>query len=400
MEMFSFNTIEIILLSITGFFLLIQIFYYLCIYNRIHSHNKAVSKGNIDFATEYQPLSVIIRACNESDNLKRNLEYILQQDYPTFEVIVINDGSTDESEEYLKQMEMKYNNLYHSFTPEQIKNISSKKLALTVGIKASKYEWLVFTEANCRPVSNQWLKLIARNFTQTTEIVLGYNNLTYQKCRYNRLASFDNLFHSMRYLGITLNDKPYMGIGRNMAYKKHLFFDNKGFSNFLELYRGEDDLFINKVSNNINTRVETSKDSVVRINSEEYTAMSWKEDSIDYLITSEYYKGGQRNLFGFETLTRFLFYFLAISAIVLGSIDFHWLVAGISFIAICIRFIVQCLVINHAARDFGDKRRFSISIFYYDFYFPIRNFFLRFSKLMRKSKHHVNSNMVTHNAWN
>ena len=168
MEAFTLDSTEIIVLATAGGLFLIQIIYYLCLYNRIHARSRAVKQGDTHFTQELPPISVIICAREESENLRRNLGAVLEQDYPLFEVIVINDGNTDESEDYLTILEEKYPHLYHSFVPDSSRYISRKKLAVTLGIKASKYEWLVFTNANCMPQSNQWLRLMARNFTSRT----------------------------------------------------------------------------------------------------------------------------------------------------------------------------------------------------------------------------------------
>ena len=175
MEAFTFNTVELILLSAAGILFIIQLIYYFGLYNRIHAHNKAVRKEAVHFTQEMPPLSVILCARNEADNLRKILPAILEQDYPQFEVIVINDASTDETEDVLGFMEEKYPHLYHSFTPDSARYISHKKLALTLGIKASKHDWLVFTETNCMPASKDWLRLMARNFTSQTQVVLGYS---------------------------------------------------------------------------------------------------------------------------------------------------------------------------------------------------------------------------------
>lgn len=151
MEAFTFDTTEQILLAATGTLFIIQALYYLCLYNRIHLHSRAVKRGNVHFSQELPPVSVIICAREECENLRRNLKAVLEQDYPQFEVIVINDGNTDESEDYLTLLEEKYPHLYHSFVPDSSRYISRKKLAATLGVKASKYDWLVFTEANCCP---------------------------------------------------------------------------------------------------------------------------------------------------------------------------------------------------------------------------------------------------------
>lgn len=397
MEALSFNMTEIILLSATGLFLLIQLLYYYGIYHRILAHNKAVKKGKINFSDDLPPVSVIIRACNESENLRRNLESVLLQDYPQFEVIVINDGFTDESQELLSQLETKYTNLYHSFTPELVRNISSYKLSITLGIKASKYDWLVFIEAKSCPVSNQWLRLMARNFTATTDIVLGYSSYGYQKGWRNKLECFDNLFQSMRYLGMALNNKAYMGIGRNMAYRKHLFFDNKGFQ-FLDIQRGEDDLFINEVANDSNTRVESSAEAATIVNSPAYDAIDWKRDKISYQITSQFYKGGQLYSLGFESTTRFLLYGTSIAGIAMGVIDCHWLVAGIAFLGWLIRYINQAIVINKTLKELEEKRRYYLTLPFFDFILPLQHFFRKFSRLMRKDSYRVKDTFFTRNA--
>ena len=162
MEAFTFNTVELILLSAAGILFIIQLIYYFGLYNRIHAHNKAVRKEAVHFTQEMPPLSVILCARNEADNLRKILPAILEQDYPQFEVIVINDAPTDETEDVLGFMEEKYPHLYHSFTPDSARYISHKKLALTLGIKASKHDWLVFTETNCMPASIIWQKVIGR----------------------------------------------------------------------------------------------------------------------------------------------------------------------------------------------------------------------------------------------
>lgn len=238
MEAFTLDSTEIIVLATAGGLFLIQIIYYLCLYNRIHARSRAVKQGDTHFTQELPPISVIICAREESENLRRNLGAVLEQDYPLFEVIVINDGNTDESEDYLTILEEKYPHLYHSFVPDSSRYISRKKLAVTLGIKASKYEWLVFTNANCMPQSNQWLRLMARNFTSRTQVVLGYSGYERGKGWLHKRVAFDNLFTSMRYLGFALAGSPYMGIGRNLAYRKELFYQQKGFSAHLNLQRG------------------------------------------------------------------------------------------------------------------------------------------------------------------
>ena len=379
MEAFTFNTAELILLSAAGVLLIVQLIYYLGLYNRIHTHNLAVGKDEVHFGRELPPLSVVICARNESENLRRNLPAILKQDYPDFEVIVINDGSTDESEDLLSELEEEYPNLYHSFTPDSARYISRKKLALTLGIKASKYDWLVFTEADCTPVSDKWLRRIARNFTPSTDIVLGYSGYERGKGWLHKRVSFDSLFTSLRYLGFALAGKPYMGIGRNLAYRKELFFKVKGFSTHLNMQRGEDDLFINQIANENNTRVETSPDSVIRMQPVE-RYKDWKEEKVSYMATARFYKGSQRWLLGLETATRLLFYVACLSGIVFGILSFHWL----ALLLWIVRYSAQAYVINKTANEMGDNRSYYFTLPVFDIIRPLQSLKFRLYRLYRR----------------
>ena len=383
MEAFTFNTAELILLSAAGVLLIVQLIYYLGLYNRIHTHNLAVGKDEVHFGRELPPLSVVICARNESENLRRNLPAILKQDYPDFEVIVINDGSTDESEDLLSELEEEYPNLYHSFTPDSARYISRKKLALTLGIKASKYDWLVFTEADCTPVSDKWLRRIARHFTPSTDIVLGYSGYERGKGWLHKRVSFDSLFTSLRYLGFALAGKPYMGIGRNLAYRKELFFKVKGFSTHLNMQRGEDDLFINQIANENNTRVETSPDSVIRMQPVE-RYKDWKEEKVSYMATARFYKGSQRWLLGLETATRLLFYVACLSGIVFGILSFHWLAAGLALLLWIVRYSAQAYVINKTANEMGDNRSYYFTLPVFDIIRPLQSLKFRLYRLYRR----------------
>ena len=383
MEAFTFDTTEQILLAATGTLFIIQALYYLCLYNRIHLRSRAVKRGNVHFSQELPPVSVIICAREECENLRRNLKAVLEQDYPQFEVIVINDGNTDESEDYLTLLEEKYPHLYHSFVPDSSRYISRKKLAATLGVKASKYDWLVFTEANCCPQSNQWLRLLARNFTSRTQVVLGYSGYERGKGWLHKRVAFDNLFTSMRYLGFALAGSPYMGIGRNLAYRKELFYEHKVFSAHLNLQRGDDDLFVNHVATAENTRVETDADATVRMQPV-FRAKDWREEKIGYASTARLYHGMQRWLAGLETTTRLAFHATWMATLATAILHFHWLAAGIAFLVWILRFILQAIIVNKTAKDLNDRRRYYWSLPVFDVLQPLQSLRWKLYCLFRK----------------
>lgn len=380
-----FNQIELTVLALAFLLLIIQIIYYTGLYNKINSHSKAVDKGKIVYNEELPPLSIIICAHDESYNLRRNLPAILEQDYPQFEVIVVNDGSTDESDDILKLLSNQYPHLYHTFTPESSRYISRKKISTTLGIKASKYPWLVFTEANCKPTSNQWLKQMARNFTPDTDIVLGYSNCKQTKGWMNRKTTFDLFFHSVRYLGYALCGKPFMGIGRNMAYRKELFFREKGFSNQLNLLRGEDNLFINQIANENNTRVETSVDSIIEIQTIS-RLKDWKEEKLNYYIASNYFKGKQHLWLGFETTTRLFLYLSCIGGMVLSILNHQWLMLAFCFIFLISRYIMQAIILNKTNKNLGGNLRFVAFLPLFDFLQPLQTLGFKLNLLFKGTK--------------
>ena len=242
-------------------------------------------------ATETPSVSVIVYTKNESENLQKMLPLLLSQDYPTFEIIVINDGSTDESYELLQTFEAKHKNLYHSFVPEGVKYLSRKKLALTIGIKAAKHDILLFTDANCYPNSTQWIASMARNFVPGIDIVLGFCCYPESNSFEQRIAALDNLHFGMDYLAAAIRKSPYMGNGRNLAYRKELFFKQKGYAKTLNLQAGEDDLFINSVANKSNTFVELSTESIVEQKAFD-RFKTWKEMKASRNSTIPYLKGG------------------------------------------------------------------------------------------------------------
>ncbi|MGL5731789.1 MAG: glycosyltransferase, partial [Bacteroidales bacterium] len=217
----------------------------------IYLMRKAIYRQHGKNGTDSTPLSVIIYACNDADNLKSNLKAILKQDYPEFEVIVLNDGSTDDTNDLLKYYERDYPNLYHTYLPEEAKTQSRKKMGLNVAIKAAHYDWIVMTTANSKPVSNQWLKTLARNIDSETDVVLAYSGIKSEKKGglYFRLS---NLIFQIKYLAAARIGKPYMGVGNNLAVRKEVF-KQRLFHGILNLPFGEDDIPVNRIANKKNT---------------------------------------------------------------------------------------------------------------------------------------------------
>ena len=186
--------------------LLIAWIYQLYFYSRYLTvalrRRRSEKKGKITYSESLPPVSVIICGRDATDLLSRFLPEVLTQDYPDYEVIVVNDGANEDTETLLRELKKSHPHLKSTFVPHGTTNISTKKLALSLGIKAASHDWLLFTDADCLPESRQWIRSMARNFVPGVEIVLGYGAYLTQKGLLNRMITYDTLFIGLQYLEI------------------------------------------------------------------------------------------------------------------------------------------------------------------------------------------------------
>lgn len=371
-----FSMIEWILTGSLFLFFLIQLFFYLSVYRKPYLYEKK-RKRSIVPDEELPGISVIISSKNNSEELEKNLPFFFEQDYPNFEVIVINSGSSDETDMVLKAAELKYPRLYHTYVPAEADEINEKKLALTLGIKAAKNDILLFTESYCRPCSRLWIKEYGKEFLDGKEIVLGYSKLLIRKNVHMRnFIIFDNLIHHLKFLSMAIAHKPFMGIGRNMAYKKELFFKNKGFSQVLSIDGGEDDLYINRIARRSITGVVISPESITETDSVDNFS-TWRALKSKYLYTKQFYEGFPSRVFGCETFSKYVFYTVFIAATALGIVWHNYLLLLFTFLLFAIRYLVQLAVINKNSHLFR-AGRYHINLIFFDIFQPFNN--LQFRK--------------------
>jgi len=208
--------------------------------------------------SEQKPVSIVICAKNEANNLKRNIPFLFHQNYPDFEIIVVDDGSTDETIEILEALSLQDNRL-KVFRIENTR--PGKKEALTYGIEKASHEWLLLTDADCRPVSLDWISLMIGPINESTEIVLGLGPLNYKNGFMNALQRFENETVALLYAGFSLRGKTYMGVGRNLAYKKSIYQKVGGFESHSTITSGDDDLFISSAADSKNVAVQLAYDA-------------------------------------------------------------------------------------------------------------------------------------------
>lgn len=373
------------LIAIVVILLLFRGIICLPVYLRPRRFIKKTRGGEISYTSALPPVSVIVYAQNDAEYLESFLPCILAQDYPTFEVIVINDGSTDHTKEVVMNLQERNPHLYQTFIPEESRNLSRKKLALTLGIKAAKYDIVLLTNANCHPVSSEWIGTIARNFVSGTDIVLGYSFYERRKSRGESYRMMDMLYHTLRYLSFAIKGRPYMGTGANLAYRKQLFFDNKGFSRHLNLHFGDDDLFVNEIATRTNTRVELSPESRI-VESFGNNRQAWKEQKLRYDFTSRFLKGGSKVFYTFDWVTRYLL-FTAIGWLVYMGFEnpVYWMIAGV---VVVLRYTVLLIVAYKIKKEFPLKN-LPVVVPEFDLFQPVTDLYYRLVGMTSTKKNYT-----------
>ena len=305
-------------------------------------------------------VSIVICARNEHHNLIKNLPLLLKQDYHLFEVVVVDDASDDDTAHLLQQLQKHHLHLKVITLKESVNFFKGKKLPLSVGIKSAKHDVILLTEADCRPAGPHWVTRMVDNFEGNTEIVLGYGGYEPRPGLLNKLIRFDTLFIAMQYFGLALAGNPYMGVGRNLAYKKDLFFRAKGFTSHYKIAAGDDDLFINQVATSDNVAIEISPHSHT-CSSPKNTFRSWLYHKKTHMITGKYYKKKHKRILGLFSFTNFVFYPLLVLTIWFNGLEMLSLVAVGLFL---VRKMTLLVVFSKIMGRFHERKLFPFSIFF------------------------------------
>lgn len=320
----------------------IQLFYYLYFFTRLAFYEEKQKE------TSFQhPLSVVICARDEADNLAKNLPGVLVQDYKTtHEIVLVNDNSIDEGRYVVEEFQKSFKNINHIQLTQEAMMISGKKFPLSMGIKSAKHEILLLTDADCMPASEFWMQKMQDAYDENTEIVLGYGAYQKKGGLLNKLIRFETFHTALQYFSYALAGKPYMGVGRNLSYKKEVFLRNKGFSSINHIPSGDDDLFINQVANKYNTAIVTDP-AAHTISEPKKTWGDWMTQKYRHYTTSKYYKPSHKFLLGLYSFSLFWVYPLLAASIVL----FNW---WLPLAVFGLRFIIQGIVFYKSTKKLNE----------------------------------------------
>jgi glycosyltransferase involved in cell wall biosynthesis len=306
----------------------------------------AFSKKRKGSPQEPRPVSVIVCAHDEEENLKELVPLLLQQEHPQFEVIVVEDRCNDGTFDYLLQATKEHERLKMVRVVDKPEHINGKKFGLTLGIKAAKYDWVLFTDADCRPVGNNWIKRMTEKYSPGTKLVLGFSPYLKSRGLLNAFIRFESFLTGIQFIGLALLGKPYMGVGRNLAYHKSLFLNNKGFNAHLGVMGGDDDLFVNQHAIKKNTVVQIGAESLT-YSKPKTTWGDFYHQKLRHLSVGTRYKFSDKLVLGLFAFTWLLTWFLVVPVTIFSPLAF-WLLA-----MFLLRWILLSVLFHTASRQLG-----------------------------------------------
>ncbi len=282
----TIDLFKIILITSFGISIVVQLYYIFFVFSRLAFFKKNTT--DLPLPTP-QSVSVVVAAHNEEKNLKQFLPLLLSQQYPDFEVVVVNDRSVDGTYDYLNELKDRHSNLKVVIVERKPDHVNGKKFALTMGIKAAKNDTLLFTDADCVPENEHWISAVSQHFVGKKQIILGYSQYQKKDGLLNAFIRFETFYTAIQYLSLALGGKAYMGVGRNLAYQKKLFFEQNGFFKHLVVMGGDDDLFVNNAATADNTAIAVGKDSKT-LSIAKASWQAWFRQKKRHLSVGKFYK--------------------------------------------------------------------------------------------------------------
>ena len=302
----------------------VQLLYWASIFSRLAFYKQAPAAPSDSL--KKPGVSVIVCGWNELENLKKLIPRLLEQNYPVFELIIVDDRSNDECYDFLLFESFKHAQMRLVRINETPDHITPKKYALSLGIKAAQYDIILLTDADCMPQSIDWISQMQQKFSAEKQVILGYSPYVYHKGLLNFMIRYETFYTAAQYFSFTLAGLPYMGVGRNLAYTKSLFISNKGFHSHLNVLGGDDDLFVSEVATPKNVAICIEKQAHV-VSVPKTTFLSWYRQKRRHLSVGKHYTFRNKVMLGLMSLSQMMFWFTFF--ILLFSNEYiPWVLAG------------------------------------------------------------------------
>jgi cellulose synthase/poly-beta-1,6-N-acetylglucosamine synthase-like glycosyltransferase len=333
-------------LSFLGIFIiawLVQIYFFFFYFTKVAAAKIANEPKGIE------PVSIVICARNEEKNLMDNIPAIMDQDFKDFEVVVVNDSSWDDTETILKALHLRYPNMHIINLDEEKQNMQGKKFALTLGIKAAKYDTILLIDADCCPNSSSWISRMTGGIQDKKQLSIGFSPYTKYPGWLNKIIRYDTFLIGLHYLGFAKSGHPYMGVGRNMSYRRELFFSIGGFKSHYSISSGDDDLFVNQVATKYNTQVVIHPESHT-ISEPKKTWKEWFAQKRRHFTTAPMYKASDKSTLSLWPISFLMMFVGFAGAMVLKN---AMLVVGAMLF---VRYVVQIAILHASAKKLAQQK--------------------------------------------
>ena len=352
---FFFNRLIFIVLLCFGITFIIQLIYHWCVFSKLAFYKKKDKTKSDD---QLEPVSVVVCARDAYEYLQDLVPVLLTQDYPDYEIVIVNDCSEDETEEWLKDIERREPKIKPVQLRQHLNFFNGKKFPLSMGIKSAKNDLIVLTDVNCLPTNSQWLRSVVNSYGNNTEVVIGYSPYFNKKGVFNKIMRFDAVQYAIQYLSAALNKHPYMGIGTNLSYRKELFYRHKGFTSHYTTSVGDDDLFISQVAKGKNTEVLIDAENAILTTPPHKFGM-WAHIKSSRYSTIPQYDVKAKASSALFTWSHFLFY-ASFIALMLLKPAFALSIGAVYYIPILVFFFLlrygsQMIIYHGATKRLGEK---------------------------------------------
>jgi cellulose synthase/poly-beta-1,6-N-acetylglucosamine synthase-like glycosyltransferase len=334
--------------------LIVQLFYIVVLFGRMSFFYKNPKSST---HPSYEGVTVIVAAHNEKENLKKLIPALCDQDYPNYEIMIVNDRSHDGTRFLLEEMMAIYPKLRTvtiQYTPE---HVTHKKYALTLGIKVAKNDVLLLTDADCVPKTNKWIRLMTAPVREENKkFALGYSQYNSNDGFLNSWIQFETLWTALQYISFALWKAPFMGVGRNLCYRRSFFIEKKAFKGLWHINCGDDDLFVNMYANGKKTAVVVDPESIT-FSTPKTTWNSYFTQKKRHFHAGKYYKAGDKQKIGIYSFTHLLFWLTGITLLTLMGIEQNWEQFAIILGIIIVRSILLTSVFTSARKKLEGKTK-------------------------------------------
>ncbi len=362
--------------------LLILCLYYGIFFFRLGRYKGPSRKKNSPSPAKLPPVSVVLAAQNDGDWLRQNLVYLLEQDYPDFEVVVVDYLSTDETQYILRLLAQNYSRLKVVTLTNNANGYQGLKYPFSIGIKTAQNDILLLAEPECIPMDTtqfNWIRSMVSGYVHDhIDIVLGYCGIAYKPSLFNWLQQYDNLLYSVEYLGSAILRAPFTGNGRNLSYRRSLFLKNDGFIYHYNIPDGADDMFVNQNARPRNTAVVLSPESFTLVQPQP-TLRQWHLYRRHRVSTHSFYSLPLKLRRLLPPLGILLFYLFGALLLALAALPWQILAA-----ALALKLAWQIVATAAAARRLAVKPVVYILSPLFEIYFLIANTFLSLFPLPKK----------------